>query len=223
MKSLFGVAFSLVFKLFHSFFVLNLMRLKQLILFFLLLPLLTLSQQADAFLSKFFAVQVGETVLLRWTMSAGFTCEDTYIERSSDGIIYERIGLIGGICGSPDTEITFEFTDSIPLVNQVAYYRLILGYLGYTSPKTVEFSQYNDEGFFLGPNPFSDKSTLSFANDEREEHTLMITNLKGKVISEMKTTSDEFIILGSDLAAGVYYFKVIKGINFLFGGKIIKI
>lgn len=221
MESLFGDPFSLIFKLFDSNFVLHSMRLKQLILFFLLLPLLTLSQQADAFLSRFFAVQVGETVLLRWTMNAGFTCEDTYIERSSDGISYERIGLIGGICGSPDAEITFEYTDSIPLVNQLAYYRLILGYLGYTSPKTVEFSQYNDEGFFLGPNPFNDYTTLAFENEDKEEFHLFIFNMKGQKVLEIMTTGNEFFIRRSDLETGNYIFRL-NAINFnTITGKII--
>ena len=121
-----------------------------------LITLISFAQDADAVLSKFFAVQVEETVFMRWTISAGNTCEDTHIERSSDGITYEQVGLIGGICGSPDEAITFEFTDSIPLVNRTLYYRLLLGYFGYTSPKVVEYRLYNDQGFLLAPNPFSD-------------------------------------------------------------------
>ena len=188
-----------------------------------LITLISFAQQADAVLSKFFAVQVEETVFMRWTISAGNTCEDTHIERSSDGITYEQVGLIGGICGSPDEAITFEFTDSLPLVNQTSYYRLLLGYFGYTSPKVVEFRRYNDQGFLLAPNPFSDFTRLAFENDDDEVHELIISDMNGRIVQEMRTTGDEFIIRRIDLGTGVYSFSVQKTGKVIFSGRIVVI
>jgi len=186
-----------------------------------LITLISFAQQADAVLSKFFAVQVEETVFMRWTISAGNTCVDTHIERSSDGINYEQVGLIGGICGSPDEAITFEFTDSLPLVNQTSYYRLLLGYFGYTSPKVVEFRRYNDQGFLLAPNPFSDFTRLAFENDDDEEHELIISDMNGRIVLEMITTGDEFIIPGLNLNSGLYFFRVFNQDKVLYNGKLI--
>jgi len=171
------------------------------------------AQEADAALTRFFAVQVEETVFLRWTMGAGNTCEDTYVERSADGISYERIGLIGGICGSPDQEITFEYTDTVPLVNQTAYYRLLLGYFGYTSPKTVEFVRYNDRGYFIGPNPFSDFTRIAFENDDDEEYRLLVSDMQGRIVLEMMTTGNEFLIRREELGAGIYAVRLFNGKN----------
>ena len=179
------------------------------------------AQQADAVLSRFFAVQVEETVFMRWTISAGNTCEDTHIERSSDGITYEQVGLIGGICGSPDEAITFEFTDSLPLVNRTSYYRLLLGYFGYTSPKVVEFRLYNDQGFLLAPNPFSDFTRLAFENDDDEVHELIISDMNGRIVLEMITTGDEFIIPVLNLNSGLYFFRVFNQDKVLYNGKLI--
>jgi hypothetical protein len=141
-------------KHYQAIFVMILMIPRKIIWMVALFPLLTFSQQADAVLSKFFATPLDETVFLRWTITAGNTCEDTDIERSSDGISYERVGLIGGICGSPDQSITYEFTDTLPLFNRTAYYRLKLGYYGYSSPQTVKINRFNESGYLISAQSF---------------------------------------------------------------------
>jgi hypothetical protein len=176
------------------------------------LPLASISQQADAVLSKFFATPLNETVFLRWTITAGNTCQDTYIERSSDGINYERIGIIGGICGSPDQDITYEFTDSLPLVNRETYYRLELGFYGYSSPRIVEFIHFNSEGFLLAPNPFTESTRLAFENKDSEKHELKIFDMQGRIVQVMLTEGNEYFIRRLDMNPGVYYFRVsVKG------------
>jgi hypothetical protein len=179
-----------------------------------LITINSFSQEADVVLTKFFAAQQDETVYLRWTMKAGSTCEDTYLERSPDGIAYERIGLIGGICGSPDQDITFEFTDTMPLVNRTSYYRLLLGYFGYTSPKMVEFVRYNDSGYFLGPNPFNDFTRIAFDNNDQEVYRLLICDLQGRKVLEMMTTGNEFMITREELRAGMYAVRLYNDMNF---------
>jgi hypothetical protein len=186
-----------------------------------LIKLTSFAQSADEVLSKFFAIQLDESVFMRWTISAGNTCEDTYIERSPDGISYERIGLIGGICGSPDQSITYEFTDTVPLINQNAYYRLLLGYYGHSSPQVVEFVRFNDKGFLLAPNPFSDFTRLAFKNDKKEEYVMIINNMQGRIVQKMMTTGDEFIIRRIDLGTGVFSFRVQKTGKVIFSGRIV--
>ena len=187
-----------------------------------LTPILAFSQQADAVLSRFFAVQVEETVFLRWTITAGNTCEDTYIERSSDGISYERIGLIGGICGSPDQAMTYEFTDTMPYYNRITYYRLELGYFGYSSPQKVEILRYNKDGIFLGPNPFDDQARLAFINEDGLEYKLLLSNTQGLTIRKLTTSDDEFIISGSGLSTGLYIFRLFSEEKLIYTGKLIK-
>ncbi len=192
-----------------------------LIIGIILLPLFSAAQQADDVLSRFFAARVNETVFLRWTITAGNTCEDTYIERSGDGINYERIGIIGGICGSPDQSMTYEFTDSVPIFNRVSYYRLVLGYYGFSSPKTIEIFNYNEEGFLLAPNPFSDFTRLSFENETKEEYILRIFDTRGTTVLELITTDNIFMIQRPGLASGLYVFTVSRNDKFQFGGKML--
>jgi hypothetical protein len=168
------------------------------------------SQEADFILSKFFAVQVDDQVLLRWTIEKGNTCEDTYVERSLDGIYFERIGLIGGICGSPDASITYDFYDSMPFLNRDNYYRLMLGQYGFTSIKSVEFINYSDKGFILGPNPFNDFTTFRFENEKNEEFTIIISDIMGRKLYQSSTTSGEIVIRRNELGSGLFPYRLLK-------------
>ena len=179
-----------------------------------------MSQQADPVLSKFLVAQVEETVFLRWTITAGNTCEDTHIERSADGIAYERIGLIGGICGSPDQAITYEFTDTMPLINRKSYYRLELGFYGYSSPQSVEIFILDDNNYLLAPNPFTTYTQLRFENGSGEEYQLRITDMQGRIVMESATRDDFFIIKRGDLSQGVFIFRVTNSGKALFRGKL---
>lgn len=179
------------------------------------------SQEADFILSKFFAVQVDDKVLLRWTIEKGNTCEDTYVERSSDGISFERIGLIGGICGSPDASITYEFYDSLPLLNRNNHYRLILGQYGFTTTKTVEFINYNEDGFILAPNPFNDFTIFRFENEKSEEYTIIILDLMGRNMLQKTTASDQFIISKQELGSGIFLYRLLKEGKLLSEGKLL--
>jgi hypothetical protein len=172
---------------------------------FLLLPQLAFPQSADPLLSKFFAIQQDDQVLLRWTIRAGNTCEDTYIERSADGISWERIGSIGGICGSPDQPVTYEFYDTLPLKNQVNHYRLELGLYGYSSPEQAEFIALPASGYLIMPNPMTDKSTLIFDNPQDEEFVFRLMDQHGREVIVVSTTSDRVQIFRQGLRSGIYF------------------
>lgn len=197
------------------------LKIVLLIEMFLLLAFISPAQSADEVLSKFFVVQLEENVFMRWTISQGNSCDDTHIERSADGISFERIGLIGGICGSPYESITYEYSDSIPLVNQLAYYRLELGQYGYSSPKTVEFIRYNEQGLLLAPNPFRDFTRLAFENPLKKEYQLIISDMHGEIVAEIITTDEDFILQRNNLSSGLYYFRILQSGKIEFKGKIV--
>jgi hypothetical protein len=179
------------------------------------------AQESDYILSKFFATQVDTTVLIRWTIQKGNTCEDTYIERSEDGTSFTRIGLIGGICGSPDASITYDYYDTAPLPNRTNHYRLILGQYGFTSSVQTEFVLFNEDGFLLSPNPFIELTRLRFENDKAEQYRLIIHDYSGRKILERISNENQFIIRNEDLGSGLFIFLVIKDEKVIYDGKII--
>ena len=174
----------------------------------LLLPTSAKAQTADGILSKFFAIQQDDAILLRWTITAGNTCEDTYIERSLDGVQYERIGLISGVCGSPDQSVTYDFYDTMPAPNQLNHYRLELGLYGYTRPQSAEFIVLNNEGYSVQPNPLSDKTTIVFQNPEQEGYRFLLYNMNGKLVMDIITFNDRITLYRDGLESGMYVFRL---------------
>lgn len=177
-------------------------------------------QEADFILSKFLATQVEDKVLIRWTITAGNTCQDTYVERSEDGIAFDRIGLIGGICGSPEASITYDYYDTMPLLNRLNYYRLKLGQYGFTSVKAVKYLRFSEKGFFVAPNPMTDQTSILFDNPDNREHRLTIIDLQGRIVLEKVTNSNIFNIHRQQMPAGIYIYKVSLQEGPLFIGKL---
>jgi hypothetical protein len=171
-------------------------------------PTITFPQTADDILSKFFAVQQDDEVLLRWTIIAGNTCEDTYVERSLDGIQYERIGLISGVCGSPDQSVTYDFYDTMPAPNRINHYRLELGLYGYTQPQSTEFIVLNDLGYSIQPNPMSQMTTIIFRNPAEEEFRFLLFDMNGKSVMDFITYEDRITLYREEFNSGVYVFKL---------------
>jgi hypothetical protein len=178
------------------------------------------AQTADDILSKFFAVQQDDEVLLRWTIRAGNTCEDTFIERSLDGIQYERIGIIAGVCGSPDQSVTYDFYDTMPAPNRINHYRLILGLYGYTEPQTIEFIVLNEQGYSIQPNPMGGSATLIFRNPAEEEFMFQLYDMNGRKVMEFKTYEDRIILRREILGSGMFIFSL-QGKESMLKGKIV--
>lgn len=184
---------------------------------------LAYSQEADIYLENVIAVQQEDNVFLRWTIKAGNTCDGTRIQRSEDGVAFEKIGEIPGVCGSPSQSVTYDFRDTIPLYNKMNYYRLELGILGFSTPVFVEVIRLNDEGYSLNPNPVVDISNLLFDNPDNESHEVCLINMSGEVVYNIVTTSNRVEIERDFLSAGTYIFKILKGNELKARGKLIVI
>jgi len=185
--------------------------MKRLILFYLILitSIVTVAQQADSSLSVFLVVQQGEEVFLRWTIEAGNTCQGTRIERSDDGLSFEAIGEIPGVCGSPNQPISYDYTDEEPLRNRTNYYRLEMGALGYTSVVAVDFIILNNEGYSLQPNPVTSTSKLLYENPDNEDARICIFDSRGRQVMEYITREDHIYIDRNLLDSGNYIFKIL--------------
>ncbi|MBE0637216.1 MAG: hypothetical protein IH598_01695 [Bacteroidales bacterium] len=168
-------------------------------LFFILLVFLFFGamnlrgQQAHPILSYFTAVRVNNTVQINWAISGGNTCNGILIQRSTDGIFFEVIGEIGGVCGSPDVDVPYVFTDENPESNQTNYYRLELGSQGFTNPVTIEYFPLNVDGFSLILDKNAGIAYIHFANPEQNLATYRIYSIDGRFLRAGET-NDSVII-----------------------------
>lgn len=161
-------------------------------------------------LKSFIGFQQGNEIVLRWTISAGYQCQETIIERSSyNSLTYEEIGRISGICGSATSDETYTFTDRNPLSNTINQYQLKLG--DYKSQTVlVEFLNFNKQDYIIFSNPLVTGTRISFENSNNQEFEFVIYDLSGKKVLEKKI-QDNFILINRDeLKAGIYIFTIIS-------------
>lgn len=149
------------------------------------------SQSPHPILSYFTAVVSTNQIQLNWAIAGGNTCEGTIVQRSADGIFFETIGEIGGVCGSPDFEIPYFFIDENPLANQVNHYRLELGSQGFSSAININFIPLNEQGYSLRYDALNQYAVINFDNQVHERVRFVLYDLLGHKIQEGSTNADE--------------------------------
>ncbi|MCZ4407286.1 T9SS type A sorting domain-containing protein [Cryomorphaceae bacterium 1068] len=157
---------------------------------------------------QFSATQVSGKVFLDWTMNFGQTCNGIDITRSTDNINFSPVGNIQGICGSPTDTVSYSFIDESPILNQVNYYRLLMGNLGPSQTISVEIINLQGTGYQVRPNPIVEEGRIYFDNDRSEEHRLTLISTDGSMLRQLTTRNDFFVLNTIDLSAGIYIFRI---------------
>jgi len=206
----------------------NLFRLSFLVLFKLMLFLILcngttqLHAQELPYLNTFSASETNGKVYLHWIISSGNTCDGVRVFRSSDGVQYNQIGEISGICGSPYSDVSYEYWDTLPLLNTTSYYKLELGNLGFSLVETLQIYDFSIQSYQLVPHPFSTGGTITFKNPSFEMARLRIFNLHGHLVLEDEQNDNKFQIPVGILKAGIYVFEIVTSERkFLAKGKLI--
>ena len=164
----------------------------------------------DHLLSSFRAVQTESGIKLSFTLWAGIQCNDLEIQRSPDDVNFEEIGIIPGICGSTSTNESYEFTDIAPLINKIAYYRLNLRNEGYSFSIKIKYINYNEDGYLLYPNPFSNETNIYLKNNKNSEYSLVIYDKQGRMVMNENTNSNLINIKRNSLGSGVFLFQLVS-------------
>lgn len=180
-----------------------------LILFFVLACLQPRAQES-IILEGFVGVPQAQQVQLRWVISAGQTCNGTFIERSTDTIHWETIGDIPGICGSSSEPIPYNFIDGAPEGNTINFYRLELGGLGYSPVIGVPYFDYSDNGFVLIPNPAYETASLYFSSSVTEKFTVLLFDITGRKAEQFSGTGGSCSMDIARLPAGSYLFVILR-------------
>lgn len=179
------------------------------VLMFVFLSLITLvfpfagKSQPHTLLLDFSGYQQENQLVLRWTFRSGSLCEGTRIERSTDGLTFNLIGEIPGICGSPGSAFTYTYIDSFPNVNSVNHYRLELGNFGYTTTISAEFIKASNSGFVVMSNN-AGQTDILFQNSPGRKASVIIYNNLGKRVMELDGTGRRIALPQGKLSAGVY-------------------
>jgi hypothetical protein len=164
--------------------------------------------QVSPFLDFIGAAERDGKVFLQWVMSSGATCDGIDVYRSTDGELFERIGRIPGVCGSPDFALGYEFVDESPLINRINYYRLELGNLGVSEVLAIHVFDFREKKFQIIPHPVSSRSILFFENPQLENNSLAVYNLLGDRVYEVTGQATQYAIKATDFAEATYIFVI---------------
>ncbi len=174
----------------------------------LLLSALTLSAQPDPLLEHFSISQNDGRVLLNWVTRPGSTCEGVYVMRSTDSLNYELIYHYPGICGGPNTAMSYSYLDEHPVANYRNFYRLELGRVGTTGVRAIEVVDLRDQGYQVRPHPVVATSKVYFDNPNREPCLLVLINTLGIVQAQWETREQSIDLQSSNFQPAMYFLRI---------------
>jgi hypothetical protein len=181
-----------------------------------------LSFSQDSLLANFSLSQYDNHIHLNWTMASGAFCNGIQIYRSTDSLNFKEIGEIPGICGDPGFPMEYEFIDSFPYLNQINYYRLNLGFLGYSTTKQVFFRFIEAGKVLIKNNVQGNYTRIEFNNPRSESFELKVFSLSGNLVYfDNNIGTDAVQINHISFNNGIYVFILQNAYKDLYTGKLI--
>lgn len=183
-------------------------------LIFIMLPVFLLlfngpiEAQRMPSLDRFEIFRINDFVKIDLILSQGAFCDGIKYYRSSDGINYQFIGQVSGICGSNEQAERYEFTDAAPLWNTCNHYKVEFGGYGFSEVVKIEFIELEKNGSTAVPNPATDKVRVFFENFNQKPFNLQLINLNGQTLITTQSYTDQFTIDLSSIPAGFYLYEI---------------
>jgi len=183
------------------------MRSAVFILMMSLFGSVALAQDPHPILRSFTAFKQPNGIALRWVIKGGQQCKGVKIYRAEDDLIFNQITHVEGICGSATEDETYTHFDNSPSSNTYNFYRLEMGFQGFTDTISVFFEDFGIKEHLVQTSGNGSYRIL-YSNDNNKEAFLRGFDLSGKeLIQETSTTSDvSFDATG--LRAGIYVFRI---------------
>jgi hypothetical protein len=161
--------------------------------------------------------------LLQWTTSSEFNSKDFYLEKSTDGIHFYKIGTIQA-AGKSAVMRNYDFTDE--KLNALNYYRLSMNDVdGKNQISNIVILKYSNakQNVWVLNNPFTSEINIRIAQLPTQKIVVEMYDQKGsKVYNRTFNSASEVSINNvSALAAGTYFIKTtVDGVEF--DNKVIK-
>ena len=146
----------------------------------------------------------GNYNLLQWTTASETQNKGFEIERSSDGVRFEKIGFVAGN-GTTSTKQDYRFKDESP--NGLVYYRLKqLDFDGrFEYSKIIAIDSKGEKVASVFPNPSTGIFTITGIEDTEDE-TFTLINSIGQTLSINVQNNGQMDM--SAFPSGVYYLRV---------------
>lgn len=171
--------------------------------------------QIDQYLSNYNVSEAKGNVLITWTTSAGFTCEDIQIFFGTDSNQLTSVYTYPGICGSENKEEHYTYLFRDVAYNQPNYFQIDLGSFGKSDILAITVIAVGGLNPIIYPNPATPESTLLFNNDDQEQASIRVFNASGAEVGQHIVTRKNQVRLSKFLlkSPGLYFYTIeIKGV-----------
>ncbi len=159
--------------------------------------------------------------LLKWTTLNEVNNEHFDIERSIDGVNFNKVGSVAGN-GSSSVTNNYQYTDALTgITAKMIYYRIKdVGYDGKSSLSKIVALRLDGTGgprnLTIYPNPFLTNIKVSMHSDAQQMVTIRITNMAGQQLVNRIATlqqGENIIVIGEleKLKTGVHILEIISG------------
>jgi endonuclease I len=154
-------------------------------------------------LLDFDATKNGNTVSLNWKAAGESNFKEYQVERSTDGRIFETVGIVGGNGSSQ-----YQFTDAALPVAKNVFYRLKLmdrdGTFTYSKVRNVRL--FNASGVLLFPNPTGNNAVIKLQQPLQAAAQAVISDMAGRrvMLQTLSPGQNNYNINLSQLAPGRY-------------------
>ena len=156
----------------------------------------------------FTAQKEGKTALLKWTTLQEQNTQLFYVQRSSNGISFESIGVVKA-AGNSNTQRTYTLTDGVP-AKGINYYRIKQvdndGKFGYSETRSLTFDRVNTL-ITISPNPAKGKISITVPGNKK---ALQVTvhSAKGEKVGSFVINGEYSKLNLPVYPSGVYYFTI---------------
>jgi hypothetical protein len=161
---------------------------------------------------SFGVVKSGQEDLISWTSSQLYQHMQFSVERSADGLSFQRIGVVDGIVDGGNTG-NYVFADAAPLPGK-NFYRVrtvdVSGNEKYTETDLIDWTNAT-AAFRISPNPTQGRFTISLMNILTGPVSLVLEDLSGAAVyrsSAMANAGKVEVSVGKSLPAGIYLIHV---------------
>jgi len=148
--------------------------------------------------------------LLKWTTASESNNEYFYIEKSTDGINYKKIGEVQG-SGNSSVRIDYEFSDA-EINNSIVYYRLTQVDFDGTNEQVGTLVMTRElKAVTVFPNPANAELNLAFNTGKSGIYTVDFIDVNGKIVSETIQISNNNTVqslIFNQLDSGIYFVKI---------------
>lgn len=151
-----------------------------------------------------------DEVQLSWSTASEYRNDRFEVERSIDGLNFERIGSVPG-AGHSSALLEYAFTDGRPPAGRQLYYRLRQVDTDGTYTFSIIRSAFVARALEVSvqPNPSTDYWRIELRAPAQA--TCRLRDLRGNVLFETSFDGTQFMLNALNLAPGVYLFELFSG------------